>query len=122
MRRPKLRSRFLLALMLACGGCAASHQDDQASRFEQTGCISTCTPGYQCTTTIIQGVKTGLCIAKPTECVSDADCANSAVTPGTVPLRYFCDQHSGAFPDKTGGAESANHGTCMPTIQTGTDR
>ena len=68
------------------------------------------------------GVKTGLCIAKPTECVSDADCLNSAVTEGTVPLHYFCDKHSGAFPDKTGSDEIANHGTCLPTIQTGTDR
>jgi hypothetical protein len=108
--------------MLACGSCATSHQEDQASRFEHTGCVSTCSPGYQCSTTVIQGVKTGLCIAKPTECASDADCANSAVTEGTVPLHYFCDKHSGAFPDKTGAAEIPGHGTCMPTIQTGTDR
>jgi hypothetical protein len=122
MRQPKKGSRFFLALMLACGACGTSRQNEQKNNFERTGCVSDCGPGYQCSTTIIQGVKTGLCIAKPTECVSDADCLNSAVIEGTVPLHYFCDKHSGAFPDKTGSAEIANHGTCMPTIQTGTDR
>jgi hypothetical protein len=121
MRRLTYPTAFLLALMVVYGSCATSHQNDQASRFEQTGCVSTCSPGYQCSTTVIQGVKTGLCIAQPTECVSDADCFNSAVTEGTVPLHYFCDKHSGPFPDKTGAAEVAGHGTCMPTIQTGTD-
>ncbi len=122
MRRLIDRSTFFLALMLACGSCATSPQNDQIRSFERTGCVSDCSPGYQCATTVIQGVKTGLCIAQPTECVADADCLNSAVTEGTVPLHYFCDKHSGAFPDKTGSAEITGHGTCMPTIQTGTDK
>jgi hypothetical protein len=121
MRRLNNQSTFFLALIVACGSCATSQKDTQASNFERAGCISDCGPGYQCSTTIIQGVKTGLCIAQPTECVSDADCFNSAVTEGTVPLHYFCDKHSGPFPDKTGAAEVAGQGTCMPTIQTGMD-
>ena len=71
---------------------------------------------------IVQGVKTGLCVAGPTECASDADCKNSAFLEGTVPLRYFCDKHSGAHPDKTGNAVISDRGTCMPTAETGMDR
>jgi hypothetical protein len=122
MRWRRNRSIFFLAMIMACEGCATSHQNNETTSLDQPGCISPCGPGYECSTAAIQGVKTGLCIAKPTECVSDADCLNSAVVEGTVPLHYFCDNHSGAFPDKTGSAQIANHGTCLPTIQTGTDR
>jgi hypothetical protein len=112
---------LFLAMLVLCGSCAStSQQNNEAAALEKPGCISACAVGYECSTAVIQGVKTGLCIAKPTQCVSDADCANSAVLEGTVPLRYFCDQHSGAFPDKTGSSVIAGHGTCMPTIQTGT--
>jgi hypothetical protein len=111
---------LFLAMLFLCGSCAtASHQNTAAATPEKSACISACPVGYQCSAAVIQGVTTGLCIGKPTPCVSDADCANSAMLEGTVPLRYFCDRHSGAFPDKTGSAVIAGHGTCMPTIQTG---
>ena len=113
---------MLLAIMI-CAGCAStSSQSSQISNLDLPACISACEPGYECSAVVIQGVKTGVCVGKPTECVSDADCAKSAVLEGTVPLRYFCDKHSGAFPDKTGSAEISNHGTCLPTTQTGMDR
>jgi hypothetical protein len=113
---------LFLAILVICTGCAtAAHSNQDAALPAKTGCISACPAGYECSTAVIQGVQTGLCIAKPTQCVSDADCANSAVLEGTAPLRYFCDRHAGAFPDKTGSAEIAGHGTCMPTVQTGID-
>ena len=111
---------LFIAMMMGCGGCAtASPPNREAASLDQPGCISPCPSGYECSAAVIQGVRTGLCIAKPTECASDADCANSAVLEGTVPLRYFCDKRSGTHPDKTGNAVIADRGTCMPTTQTG---
>lgn len=115
---------LLLAVAMTSGSCAAhSHEGSRVAQADdRPGCVSECGEGYQCSSAVIQGTKTGLCIANPTVCASDADCANSAVVEGMVPLKYFCDKHSGAYPDKTGSAEVADRGTCMPTIRTGMDR
>jgi hypothetical protein len=129
-RTSAIRARWLATflMMTACGSCAttahqaSTNQNDQATAVNQPACISQCGAGYQCSSIVVQGIKTGLCIAQPTQCVSDADCLNSAVVPGTVPLHYACDKHSGGLPDKTGSAVVADHGTCMPTVETGMDR
>jgi hypothetical protein len=111
----------LIALAL-CGSCATTPTPKSEVAADVPGCLSPCAPGYECSSIVVHGVKTGLCISGPVECSSDADCANSAVVPGTVPLRYACDKHSGAFPDKTGSSVVADRGTCMPTEKTGMDR
>ena len=109
-----------MALLLAwCAGCAPASPATSQLAADTPGCLHPCEPGFECSTAVIQGIKTGLCISGPVECKSDADCANSAALPGTVSIRYACDKHSGAYPDKTGNAIISDRGTCMPTAKTG---
>ena len=113
-------SMMLILSMVVSAGCATSQPNSQLAA-KHGGCSSDtdCRPGYQCSNMVIGELETGLCIAGPTRCTSDADCINSAATEGTTPLHYACDKHSGLYPDKTGGAAVADSGTCMPSVETG---
>lgn len=114
-------------LMMLTAGCSTApppkpQQPPAAAGIEQAWCASSCPSGYQCSPVHVAGVLTGLCVAGPTQCTSDADCLKVSAVPGTKPIRYICDKHSGAFVDKTGGAISSDRGTCMPTYSTGLER
>src|ERR1700683_3475224 len=113
-------SMMLIAPMVICAGCGTSQPNSQlASKHGGCSSDSECRAGYQCSNMVIGEMETGLCIAGPTRCTSDADCVNSAAIEGSTPLRYACDKHSGLYPDKTGGAAVSDSGTCMPTVATG---
>lgn len=114
------RHDVTMALMvLLFAGCASTSPAKSQLAADAPGCLHACPTGFQCSTAVIQGIKTGLCVSGPVECKSDLDCLNSAALPGTVPLRYACDKHSGSHPDKTGSAVVSDRGTCMPTERTG---
>src|ERR1022692_4618878 len=107
----------MLILSIVCADCATSQPNSQLAS-KHAGCSSDteCPGGYQCSMLVLGEMETGLCIAGPTRCTSDADCVNSAAIEGTAPLHYACDKHSGLYPDKTGGPAVSDFGTCMPSV------
>jgi hypothetical protein len=123
-RHSRMLAAFIAMLIALLAGCSTApppkpQQAPAAPVVEQAWCASSCPSGYQCSPVHVAGILTGLCIAGPTQCTSDADCLKVSAMPGTKPIRYICDKRSGAFPDKTGGTTSSDRGTCMPTYSTG---
>jgi hypothetical protein len=123
-RQLRMRAACPVLLMVLIAGCSTApppqpQQVPAAPQIEQAWCASSCPSGYQCSPARVAGILTGLCVAGPTQCTSDADCLKVSAMPGTKPIRYVCDKRSGAFADKTGGAISPDRGTCMPTYSTG---
>jgi hypothetical protein len=118
-RMRTIGAAMLTVLIAGCSTTPAPKPASSSPQTEQAWCASSCGPGYRCSAVRVEGILTGLCVAGPTQCTTDADCLKVSETPGTQPIRYICDKHSGGFPDKTGGAATGNIGTCMPGPKTG---